>query len=255
LEGRRRNVDPDADLVRVERVATLSWLPVIVVGAMVALIGVAIWKPWDGPGTRVAQPAAAQIDTPAGGSSVQPRPSATDDPEILAAINRAFCGKPPEWRLLTTETGPLGDTRTLYGTAPLAASGPTDPGIPTANVAATRLFSIGVCRPLTGGREPAPDGSHIEVSLWRVDAVGTAVLLPPPVVLDKALYSIGEAYYGPPLAQTDRQLTAGVTRGWAPGRYVLDILNARPDGTDVWFGLDFRSASSVPAAGGLPAGT
>lgn len=247
------------DFVRVERVSNVSWVPVIVVVAMVAVISVATWKPWGTTSIATRAPippavaAAARATSAATAQAATPR--ATDDPAIVAAINRSFCGEPPEWRLLTTETGPLGDTRTLYGTTPAAATGPTDPTIPTANVAASRLFSIGVCRPLTGGREPAADGSQIHVSMWSIDRAGKPIAVPTPVVLDKVLYSIGEAYYGPQLPDMNPQLVAHVTPTWTPGHYVLDIVKARADGSDVWFGLNFTSTSAAPGGGGIRPGS
>src|SRR3954468_14071857 len=106
---------PGDDPVPVERVGVLSRRPlfaVLIVGAIV--VAALALRPWE-PGPRTTGPAPQPLvaDASAAASSLEPTSSVkpTTDPQIDAASSRMLCNAPPGWRLVTSETGPLGDTR------------------------------------------------------------------------------------------------------------------------------------------------
>src|SRR4051812_5825883 len=119
---------PPADPVPVERVGVLSRRPLLAATLIGAVVVTALaLKPWQvvlptqQPNTAVAVASSVPSSEPTAA------PTPTSDPQIDAASSRMLCNAPPGWRLVSSETGPLGDTRTMYGTEPARASGPDDP--------------------------------------------------------------------------------------------------------------------------------
>jgi len=204
-----RPQEPIEHAVHVERVAGFPARTLAGAGVVIALIVIALAKPWgDGQRTIVAQQQPVAAISPSATPGTLPSPAA--DPAVAAAAIRALCNAPPTWRLVTMESSPLGDTRTMYGIEPRPAAGPLDPSMPTADVAAFSLAAIGVCRPLTAGRaDMRQPANGIEVAIWRIDPAGDAAPAPK-VVVDEALYSIGEAYYAPAASEGDPQLAAHI---------------------------------------------
>lgn len=68
-----------------------------------------------------------------------------------------------------------------------------------------------------------------EVVLWQVEDNGVVREIQRPVLLDPALYDVGEAYFAPPVAE-------GAT--WPPGCYVFEIKRAAGAGSR-WMALEF----------------
>lgn len=149
------------------------------------------------------------------------------------------CNGPRDWRLVTVETGPLGDTRTTYGAEPVRASGPDDPLIPTVRLSAARLFGFGLCAPAPEGRVDDAHRPFNGVRLWTVEPDGAGASTVQTQIRDVDVYRLGEAYFAAPIAAADQQLTGRITPSWRSGRYVLEIDGASGDGSALWIALDF----------------
>jgi hypothetical protein len=202
-------------------------LGVLVIGA----IALAWLKPWGGT-TPV------HVQNGLAGFAVATQAPPTDDPVIHAAILRELCNQPADWRLISMETSALGDTRTMYGISPAAASGPDDPSIPTARVYASRLFGIGVCSPHAGANPDLP--SPVEgVTIWFAPPTGSPTQMDQGPILDTPLNNLGEAYFGPPRTETDPQIAGNSNPTWPAGHYAVQIDRGDANGMTLWFALDF----------------
>jgi hypothetical protein len=208
------------------------WL-FIAIAVVIGGFGVALVKPWGG-----TPPDGGVSNAPTFG---QPLPSPTSEAQgvIEAAQLRALCNQPADWRLITMETGALGDTRTMFGLTAAAATGPTDSSIPTAHLNATLVFGIGVCSPHAGANPTLPS-PVIGVTIWNVPPAGDASKMLPAPVLDDALNNLGEAYFGRPRTETDPLLAGNDNHGWPPGRYAIQIDRGDANGTTLWFALEFE---------------
>ncbi len=127
----------------------------------------------------------------------------------------------------------------MYGLDATTATGPEDPAIPTAELHATLMFGVGVCRPNPRGLRVA-DLPFNAVTLWSDSGPGPPTEIANPYVLSQSLFRLGEAYLGPPRAPTDEN-SSGVTPTWQAGRYVLEIEGAAKDGAALWLALDFSN--------------
>ena len=114
--------------------------------------------------------------------------------------------------MVTAEQTVTRNTRTMYAASPVRADGPADPNLPLSHLYAGGMSAVGICVP----RSPvvSPTTTLHEVILWQVAADGTVREIQRPVLVEPALYDIGEAYFGPP---------AGEGSLWPPGRYVFEI--------------------------------
>jgi hypothetical protein len=245
MHGRDVSIEPVESPVGVEQVGAFSWRLTAAIGLVVGLIIIAIAKPWGTP-TRAPAPhdgAPAAAGAGPGFRELAP-PTPTSDPEIEAALGRALCNAPPQWRLVTMEYTAIGDSRTMYGAVPAEASGPADPSIPTAHLSAIRLYGIGLCSPDASGR-PSLDKPLEGVTLWQIPRLGEPLRVDRVFILDQGLFRLGEAYFGPQPGELDPVLAAHVPRIWQPGRYVFQIDQSGDGSPSLWLALDF----STPVAG------
>jgi hypothetical protein len=209
---------------------------------VVAVVGVALAKPWDSaqtvpPNVSVV---ASLSPTPAPTETQQPTP--TIDPQIDQALLLRICNAPPSWRLVSMETDVLGDSRTMFADNAAPASGPGDTQIPTEQLHASALYGVGVCRPNPTGNGTA-DLPFNSITIWSVDANGVATAIPDPTVLNESLYRLGEAYFGPPRQHwTDTDNATPTPPSWRPGRYVMQIAGAAPSGDSLWIALNFLAS-------------
>lgn len=102
--------------------------------------------------------------------------------------------------------------------------------MPVSHVHANGLQAVGVCVP----RSPvvSPTTTLLQVVLWQVKSDGTVREIQRPVLIDPALFDVGEAYYAPPADEGDF---------WPPGRYVFEIKRAAggTGSASRWIGLEF----------------
>ena len=126
------------------------------------------------------------------------------------------------------------------------AAGPDDDAIPTVDVSAQNLLGIGVCRPGAVTDTVPVRG----VTIWAVPASSSGSVVTGMVTVDPDLSRLGEAYFGPGRSSAAIGASPGASPGtsadispgvaWTPGRYVLEIAGAAPDGAALWLGLDFN---------------
>jgi hypothetical protein len=249
VRGRREDgPDEPAPEVRVERISGVPRRVFVAAGVVVVLIVVALVKPWGGTPTHIA--VAPATVTPPASRNGPPTPRVTPSPDrgAAAAAAGALCISPSLWRLVTMETNELGNTRSLYSTTAVEASGPADASIPVAPVAGNELLAIGVCRPLSAVQKKSSKAAAIEVRIWAVDP-GGGVREQTTSVVDPDLYAVGEAYYAPGSGAAAPGTSSANSAGWTTGRYSIEIDNAAPDGSPLWLGLDFsRQAATTGAA-------
>jgi hypothetical protein len=233
-----RQERPDEPVERDVRVDPLGRVPTRVfvgIAAAIVLVAVALIKPWGGSPAHVPL-ATDQVPLAAATNSNTTRPPIPSSaPAIVTADVVGLCIAPPTWRLITIEKNELGASRTLYSTQPTAASGPADATIPTTRVHARNLLGIGVCRPNPQGR-PLADLPSDRVAIWEIPSGGQPVMISDPRIVDDALFSLGEAYYGPP--PTAAAGAAVESRPWDPGRYVLEVSQRTAGAEPQWLGID-----------------
>lgn len=250
MDGHHATIEEAGAAVRVERIGRTSRRSVAVIGLTVGLIAVAITKPW-GPAAPAWRDDPAHWLATAGPVFEQPAaPTPSDDPEVVAAQRRAQCYASPEWRLVTMEVTALGDSRTMYGAAAAEASGPADPSIPTAHLAAIRLYGIGLCRPSYSSR-PTTANPLEHLTLWLIRAGDRPLRVTHVSIIDQGLFRLGEEYFGPPPSEQDPIPAARVPRAWQPGRYVFKIDRGGEGSHPLWLALDF---STPQPAAARPAG-
>ncbi len=231
--------------VRVERMGGVSWRLPAAIGLVVALITIAVVKPWGmSPHSPASVDRASALAGANAGSGELASPAATNDPEVEAALRRKLCDAPTHWRLVTVEVTALGDSRTMYGATPAEASGPADRSIPTAHLAAIRLYAIGLCRPNASGRLSV-DTPFEGVTLWQIRAGGEPARIVGFLTLDQELFRLGEGYFGPPPAEPGSGPATEFPPVWQPGRYVFQIDRGGDAGQSLWVALDFSNPESA----------
>jgi hypothetical protein len=246
LSSRPEQEEPPVGPIKVERVGAFSWWPFAIVAAILAVLGLALWKPWQ---TNPSRPVlvAKVVATAAPVSVATPTAAPTVDPVIEDASGRMLCNAPPDWRLVTMETDVLGDSRTMYGAQPATASGPSDSRIPTVELHANAMFGLGVCRPNPAGLR-VPDLPFNPLTIWQTHASGGApTQVVDPYVIDQALFRLGEVYLGPPHTSTGPPYS-GVVPTWPAGRYVVEISSANSQDQALWIAVDFISIQASAGA-------
>jgi hypothetical protein len=242
LNSRPEPEEPPVGPVNTQRVGAFSWRPFAVIAVVLAVIGLALWKPWESPKPALLVARALPTATPE--PTPTPTPKPTIDPVIDAASSRMLCNAPPAWRLITMETDVLGYSRTMFGLAPGTASGPTDPTIPTVDLNATWLFGLGACRPNPAGLR-IPDLPLNPITIWQISPTGSATQVDNTFVIDGPLSRLGEVYLGPPAADATAPPQSGTEPSWRAGRYVVEISAANSQDQPLWFALDFTSIQKV----------
>jgi hypothetical protein len=129
----------------------------------------------------------------------------------------------------------------MYGIDPVTASGPSDPQIPTAQLDATHMYALGVCRPNPAGKRVA-DLPFNEVTIWRDDNPSAPMAVIQPRVLSDSLYRLGEVYFGPPGGYPVHTSDTASRPSWQPGKYVIEIKSAAPRDASLWLAIDFLAA-------------
>ena len=220
-------------LVRVRGTERTLWL---VIGAVAAVVVLAVLKPWGTPAApsgRLPAPSApaANAETPAAASAA---PSAGSE----------HCFNDDAWRLVTVERSRERPLRSWIAVEPVAASGPRDARIATVRIVGRQVFGLGFCAPVDVARgiEPA------DAVLWipggaRPARVALSDLRPLRGFSPRA--GRGEVYRAPGDA-TPRS-------GWREGRYLFEIRGVAPTGRSLWFA--FELVPPRPVAGPTPRAT
>jgi hypothetical protein len=204
-------------------VLRLAWI-------VVALIGVAVLKPW---GEAPSSPPAAR---PATGPT--PEVSQTSRPRNEMDLVSSFCLEPSGWRVYSAEHWAGQRVRSWTAVTPVSsATGPTDPRIPIIPVVSQAVLAIGFCSPVHGPEAPPSTATdHIYrlrtvtidgERLLRADAVAPVRIAP----VERASY-LG-AVYGPLSGSS-----------WADGVYIVRIEGS---GYTRWFGIQVEILN--PTAG------
>jgi hypothetical protein len=185
------------------------------VGAVTAVIVLAIVKPWD------LVPAGSGRSPGAESSPSVLPPAAAQASPAVAPPTRARCYSREGWRLVTVERTENSEIRTWIAVGPVPATGPADPRIPSVRVVVGPFQGLGFCAP-----EAASPAQGV---LWLMQADA-----PQPIALTslEPLDGEAEADRGVAFAAPDelRQREAS----WPSGRYVFEIRTA---GTtrSLWF--------------------
>ncbi|MEO6350149.1 MAG: hypothetical protein ABIP53_05820 [Candidatus Limnocylindrales bacterium] len=260
ISGRCSPEHREVEPLRLERVGGGAPRGRIAVGLVAVVLVVAtLWlKPWGAdpptvavlPTTPFASPTPTPLTPasptqpptaapqPTSARSRRPLPTPVTDPLVLAARRRQ-CQSATNWRMVTAETTATRRTRTMYAADPVAASGPSDPTLPTSRLFALALRGVGVCVPRTPVMSPVDE--LMQVILWQVDSDGEAHEVARPVILDEPLFEIGEAYYGPPSDEGEL---------WPAGRYAFEIKRIA-GGRSRWMALEFIPTDETGAVANL----
>jgi hypothetical protein len=212
--------------------------------AVVALLAVAILKPWGAgsPGPTYRPVAVLPTLLPA-----TPLPSDDRSAEGLAT---QICLGAGAWEIVSLETWGTQDVRVWRAIEPSAdASGPLDPAIPSVPVGAMEVAVLGWCAPAFGPRRPAGparvtawqvrDGAATELALRRVQPAAETPL----AALYVPLTTCPEPTICAPL------LRDPVPAPWVTGRVVFHYVDAGGP-MDVWLAadldIDAPPASAAP---------
>jgi hypothetical protein len=236
-----------------------SGAPVLrVVAAVVALVALAVLKPWGGAGpeTPGTGPGATTLDGglpsgPAALSAVEPTPRPTPNPDEILCLGDG-------WRLVTLQTYGDRQTRTWVVVEPVSAVGPEDTGIPVTRLVEGNVSGLGFCD--NAAAEPAGSARILAAYWLGAGADGYQVRwlgvlrpyhgrvplgLPAAILYDPPDDLRGVLVIGRPEAGSTALPAAGAAKsprptiasdgGWPPGRYVFLVASG---GIPRWFGLD-----------------
>lgn len=215
-----------------------------VIVILVAVIVLLLIRPWGGGGgpAAVAPVSTFAVESALAGSgsgsaavnaaakSATPAPGAGSE---RPAARHVSCGSQDGWRATTVQQWPdrVLPVRSWIAIVPTEATGPADPAIPLAPVAANRVTAIGYCAPLEAQLQP-PAGAS--ATLWTLAPDGAMRLTP--VGLDPvSLVRQGVLWLpAPELASVPRE---GGPAAWPAGRYVIEIADPGR-GFDRWLGIE-----------------
>jgi hypothetical protein len=221
-------------------------LPVAAI-LVVALIGLAVVKPWAAPrgetarsGPAVPRPRPSAID------SAPPTPAPTAD--TAADLAGPICLGASAWRIASLELWRDQDVRVWRSIEPIdEATGPLDPAIPTAPAVGLKIRALGWCAPAYGPERPV---GPAEVEAWIViDGVAHELELRQTLPAEGTTYLA--AVYVPvarcALGTTCPPSATMSPQPWTSGRIVFRYrdLGRR---TTAWFGADAMLSDSVPGS-------
>ena len=234
---------PDLDTGRVHArsdgpgVARALWVAV-------ALLAVAILKPWGGGSTV---PSVRPVAVAPAAIAATPLPTEDRTAEGLAA---QICLGAGAWEVVSLETWRTRDVRVWRAIEPIpAADGPADPAIPSVPVGAQEVAALGWCAPSFGPRRPT---GPAKVSAWSVrNGVATDLALRQ---VQPAAVTALAALYVPLTSCPDRTICAPllpdpVPGPWTTGRVVFHYVDGGGT-TDAWLAADLDI--TVPRPTGAP---
>jgi hypothetical protein len=176
-----------------------------VVGAAVALLAVAVLKPWGA--TPVASPKQPS-STPA--PVIVAVDSATSAPGPTAGPGDIVCGT-SGWRVVSINRLADWTVRTWMPAVPVPAAGPADPTIPTIELDPGAI-AVGICGP--GDTQAGVGSSRLVIGAWRGDGLALQALA----------VSTGQAGSLPAeVARLYAPAPGSSGAGWPAGRFVLEL--------------------------------
>jgi len=204
---------------------------------VVALIGLAVLKPWavDHAGTAPDGPAVPRPRPPASRAPATPGPTADTAADLAGPV----CLGAGAWRIASLEIWRDHEVRVWRAIEPIgAAGGPLDPAIPTAPVVGLEIRALGWCAPAYGAERPV---GPAQVTAWIVvDGVAHELelrqVLPEHGATDLAAIYVpmGRCALDEPCASpADR----AAPQAWTSGRVVFRYEDLG-SGATAWFGAD-----------------
>ena len=215
-----------------------AWFLIV---AALALVAVAILKPWD-VGRSV--PGGVPGSSPAAPTVRVVGPAPPSSAPILNAdeIATSRCNRPLGWRTYTFETWNGRRIRTWTALEPLAATdveGALDRRIPVVPAIGEVITAIGYCAPSAADSRPPPG---VRVLVWAVAPSGVVRALEPRRI-EPALASSLSALFAYPDASGRR----GGPAPWPDGRYLFAILGPAPGDYGRWFAVDVVNVGAPPS--------
>lgn len=245
----RRDPDPFEDERDAARLTTEPVRPPIdegllstALGLAVALLVVAILKPWD---WGAAAPTGRLGVGPVESAEVTPIPTEDRSAEGLAL---PICLGTGGWRIASLETWQTQDVRVWRAIEPVtSATGPLDASIPSVPIVAIQLTALGWCAPAFGDGLPVGPST---VTAWSVHGSAAEPLELRQVRPTEGVTPIAALYV--PLSLCPEPticaplLPAPIPRPWATERVVFRYIDA---GTkEAWFAADITILPPTPSA-------
>lgn len=202
--------------------------PLVVAAVVVALIVLAIAKPWAPVGhwpyesAIAARPRDTAIVSP--GSQLSASSAPSDGVDAVADI----CFEPTSWRTATIETWRMRTVRVWRALDPADATGPADPTIQVVPAVGTTIPAIGYCAPARGPDEPS---GLAHVDAWQLDSGETRSIELHQVAPD--VVSPYGALFGPPGSEGDDATS------WPSGTFIFRYVDLETR-SERWFGLEVR---------------
>ncbi|HEY7735728.1 MAG TPA: hypothetical protein VH813_02930 [Candidatus Limnocylindrales bacterium] len=195
----------------------------LVLGACAILL-VAVLKPWGAPTAEPAPAARATAAQPPSDERRTPPPT----PSPASKVATDYCFEPGSWRVATVERWGEQVVRVWRAIEPVAATVPTDPGIPASPVFADSVPELGFCAPAVGPEQPS---SPAVVTVWRIDGGEPSLF----AVRQLRPRSGGPIEFGAMYAPEQARQPAATS--WTDGRYVFRY-RALGRAVTRWFAVD-----------------
>ena len=170
--------------------------------------------------------------TPETATARRPAPSLPPTPEVLRYNELPCSGL--MW-LVEADTRWAGEiVRSWILTEAVDATGPTDPSIKFAVVAAQQVLAIGYCPAYRDDTRP-----HDRLTIYRLEpTVGPVIITP--VQVPREAEAAANVLFAPMSRPGPSGQAPGVA-SWGPGRYVIQIEG--PNGYERWLGVEVRIIS------------
>jgi len=207
------------------------WLAIVL-----AVLALAVVKPWSGPVTGSSQDRAAMASVTAIARSRTPTgtPVPTVDPFSAGPEIASICLDPPSWRVATIERWHDQTIRVWRAIEPVAtAAGPDDARVPVTSLVSEGVIELGWCAPVVA---PIRTTGSAAVEVWRRTLDGASAVRVTSQRPESEASPYGDLY-GPP--------TAPRAAVWNDGTYVF--LHRAPGGQESWFAV---AVELRPATGG-----
>jgi hypothetical protein len=214
---------------------------------VLALVAIAIAKPWGAPAPAPPN-AAAQLPS---ASTAAPLRAVSDRETTDEELVAPFCLSPSGWRVFATERWSNRGLRSWQAAdAATVASGPGDPTIPVTTVSSQWIQTLGYCAPVDGPDRPPADST---VTLYRIPSGSVTDTRAGELVAAHRLQpvlrpSILGADFAPPASTGPT--TFGPGSGWPAGTYVFRIDGPAGAGFVRWLGVRVDVLPQLSAAGG-----